>query len=99
MKLRMLPWVLALVGLAVPLIGSGFALWPATMAWLILLGLVWVIGRTQPQTRRARIGFAVVLLPVLFLAGWEGGWWLIPADLVWLVIELADRDGPTVIGK
>ena len=94
MNVRMLPWLLALVGIAVPLVGSGFALWPAFVGWLILLGLVWVIGHGQPQTRRGRIGFALVLLPVLFLAGWEGGWWLIPADLVWLVIEVADRGRP-----
>jgi hypothetical protein len=94
MNLRMLPWLLALVGLAVPLVGSGFALWPAIAGWLILLGLVWVIGRAQPQPRRGRIGFALVLLPLLFLAGWQGGWWLIPADLAWLVIEAADLGRP-----
>jgi hypothetical protein len=22
---------------------------------------------------------------------WEGGWWLIPADLAWLTITVADR--------
>jgi hypothetical protein len=26
---------------------------------------------------------------------WEGGWWLIPADLAWLVIELTDRGEAT----
>jgi hypothetical protein len=93
--LRLLPWLLALAGLAVPLVGSGFALWPTIVAWLILLGLVWVVGRGQPQTRRGRIGFALVLLPCLFLAGWEGGWWLVPADIAWLVMEVADRGGPT----
>ena len=94
MSVRMLPWLLALVGLAVPLVWSGFGLWPSIVAWLIALGLVWVVGRGQPRTRRERIGFALVLVPFLFLAGWEGGWWLIPADLAWLVIEVADRGRP-----
>ena len=94
MNVRVLPWLLALVGLAVPLAESRFALWPATVGWLIMLGLVWAVGRGQPQTRRGRIGFALVLLPFLFLTGWEGGWWLIPADLAWLVIEVADRGRP-----
>jgi hypothetical protein len=94
MNLRMLPWLLALVGLVVPLVGSGLTLWPSIVGWLILLGLVWVVGRVQPQTRRGRIGFALVLLPFLFIRGWEGGWWLIPADLAWLVIEVADRGQP-----
>jgi hypothetical protein len=22
---------------------------------------------------------------------WEGGWFLVPADLVWLAVEVADR--------
>ena len=94
MNLRMLPWLLALVGLAVPLVGSGFALWLSIVAWLIALGLVWVVGRGLPQTRRGQIGFALVLLPFLFTTGYEGGWWLIPADLAWLVIQVADRGRP-----
>jgi hypothetical protein len=91
MNVRMLPWLLALVGLAVPLVLSGFALWLSFVAWLIALGLVWVVGRRQASTRRGRIGFALVLVPYLFL---EGGWWLIPADLAWLVIEVADSGSP-----
>jgi hypothetical protein len=31
------------------------------------------------------------LLPLLFIAVWEGGWFLIPADLAWLAVEVADR--------
>ena len=33
------------------------------------------------------------LLPVLFLLGFFGGWYLIPADVAWLRIEFADRRG------
>jgi len=33
------------------------------------------------------------LLPVLFLFGFVGGWYLIPADVAWLLVELADRRG------
>jgi hypothetical protein len=94
MNVRMLPWFFALVGLGVPLVLSGFGLWFSSAAWLISIGLVWVVGRGQRHTRRERIGFALVLLPYLFLAGWEGGWWLIPADLAWLAIEVADRGRP-----
>jgi hypothetical protein len=35
---------------------------------------------------------AVALLPVLFQAAWVGGWYLIPADLAWLAIEIAEGD-------
>jgi hypothetical protein len=88
------PWLLALVGLALPLVGSGFTLLPLVAIWLVLLALVWVIGRMAiPKERGLRIAVAVAALPLLFLAGWEGGWWLIPADVAWLVIEVASPAG------
>ena len=43
--------------------------------------------------RPLRIALAVGTLPLLFVAAWEGGWWLIPADLAWLVIEVATPAG------
>ena len=88
---RLVPWLFALVGLAIPLVGSGFALWLPICGWLIALLVVWLVGGQFGMARQQRIGAAVILLPVLFLAGFEGGWWLIPADLAWLVIEFADR--------
>ena len=33
------------------------------------------------------------LLPVLLVVGSVGGWYLIPADVAWLLIEFADRRG------
>ena len=91
LSLRAVPWLLALVGLAIPMIGSGFIGWPFAALWLVVLALAWIVGRRDPGTRELRMTTAVVLLPVLFLLGWEGGWWLIPADLAWLVIEFVDR--------
>jgi hypothetical protein len=88
---RLVPWLLALVGLAIPLVGSGFALWLPICGWLVALFVVWLVGGQFGTTRQQRIGTAVILLPILVLAGFEGGWWLIPADLAWLVIEIADR--------
>jgi MFS family permease len=93
-RARWLPWLLALVGLAIPMIGSGFIGWPVVAGWLVALATVWFVARqSQARHRAERITLAVILLPVLFLLGWEGGWWLIPADVSWLVIEAADR-GP-----
>lgn len=93
MSVRVVPWLLALVGLAIPMVGSGFVGWPFAAAWLVILAVAWAVGRRDPGTREQRITLAVVLLPVLFLAAWEGVWWLIPADLAWLLIELTDRGG------
>jgi hypothetical protein len=87
--LRGLPWLIALVGLGLPLIGSDFALWPLVAAWLIALAAAWFLGRHVLPMRSHRIAAALLLLPVLVLLGWEGGWWLIPADVAWLLIELA----------
>jgi hypothetical protein len=92
MSVRSVPWLLALVGLAIPLVGDGFALWFLIANWLVVLALIWLVGRVAPpRSRAASIAIAVGLLPVLFLLAWEGGWWLIPADLAWLTIEVADR--------
>ena len=86
-----IPWWLALLGLAIPLVGTGFVVWPVVTVWLVVLGSVWLFGRHLLMTRKQRIITALVALPVLFLLAFEGGWWLIPADLAWLAIEILDR--------
>ena len=90
-SVRTLPWLVALAGLAIPLVGTGFAVWIPIAAWLVVLALGWVLSRRRETTRDQRIGVALVLLPILFLLAFEGGWWLIPADLTWLAIELVSR--------
>lgn len=95
LSVRAVPWLLALAGLAIPLVGSGFVVWLFTVAWLVALAVAWTVARAaRPLPRDGQIVIAVALLPVLFVLAWEGGWWLIPADLAWLLIELADRRGP-----
>jgi hypothetical protein len=93
-NLRVLPWLLAFIGLAVPLVGSRFALWLPISVWLVVLVVAWLSSRRLAPTREQQIIGAVVLLPILFLLAFEGGWWLIPADLAWLALALADRDKP-----
>lgn len=92
-RIRMLPWSLALLGLAIPLVGSGFVVWPLVTLWLAGLGLVALVGRRLILTRTERIITAFLALPLLLVLAWEGGLWLIPADLAWLAIEILDR-GP-----
>lgn len=92
LSLRSVPWLLALTGLAIPLVATGFVIWPLIAVWLAILALIWSVGRPGlVRDRTARVGLAIGLLPVLFLLAFEGGWWLIPADLAWLLIEVADR--------
>lgn len=68
--------------------------WPIVAAWLVILAVIWIVGRPAlPKERGLRIALAVGALPVLFVLAWEGGWWLIPADAAWLVIEVAAPAG------
>ena len=91
MRVRNLPWLLAVVALGVLLIVTGFKVWPLVLIWLLALAALWAWSRQVKTTRTMRIFWSLVLLPVLFLLAFEGGWWLIPADLAWLAIELVDR--------
>jgi len=88
---RAVPWLLAVAGLVIPLIGSRFVIWPIVLAWLVAIGLIRLLAGAIVTSRFDRIVAGLLLLPVLFLLAFEGGWWLIPADLAWLVIEVACR--------
>ena len=90
-RVRSLPWVLAVAGLAIPLAGSGFSVWPLVLIWLVVLVLRWFVGGALVPTRQSRIIAGTAARPILFVLGWVGGWWLIPADIAWLVSEVADR--------
>jgi hypothetical protein len=91
MNIRLLPWILAVVGLGIPFVGSGFGLWRLMVVWAVVFVAVWLTLRVVVTTRGRRIAMALVLLPILFLLVFEGGWYLIPADLAWLAIEVFDR--------
>jgi len=93
LKVRTVPWLLALAGLTIPLLGTGFATWPVAVAWLAVLTPIWLFGGRLVPTRSSRIAAGLLLLPILVVLAFEGGWWLIPADLAWLAVEVADR-GP-----
>jgi hypothetical protein len=90
--MRAVPWLIGLGCLAIPAAAGGPAVWPLVAVWLAVLALVWSLGRAGLAGSHAqRVGLAVGLLPVLFALGAEFGLFLIPADLAWLAIELADR--------
>jgi TctA family transporter len=91
MRVRNIPWLLALAALALLLVVTGLRVWLLVLIWLLALALLWGWSHSVKTTRRSRIVGALVLLPVLFLLAFEGGWWLIPADLAWLAMELVDR--------
>jgi hypothetical protein len=91
--IRTVPWLIAAASLGIPLLAGGFAGWPYVVLWVILLSVPWIVTREQSASRRERMKLPAFLLPVLFLFGFIGGWYLIPADVAWLLIEFADRRG------
>ena len=91
--IRTVPWLIAAASLGIPLLAGGFAGWPYVVLWGMLLIVPWIVTREQPASRRERVKLPAFLLPVLFLLGFVGGWYLIPADVAWLLVEFADRRG------
>ena len=91
--IRTVPWLIAVAGLGVPLLAGGFAGWPYVVLWGILLSVPWIVTREQSASRRERMKLPAFLLPVLFLFGFVGGVYLIPADVAWLLIEYAAGRG------
>jgi hypothetical protein len=87
MAMRALPVMLALVGIALPLVGSNFAVWPLSIVWLLVLGIVIVFERRSHVPSATRVFWGVIALPVLFLFGWEGGWWLMPAVFARVLVD------------
>jgi hypothetical protein len=71
---RAMPWLLAVIGLVIPLVRSGFLLAPLIAAWLIVLAFIWIAGRHAiPGHRGPRVVLAIGVLPLLLAAAWEGG--------------------------
>ncbi len=94
---RFVPWFLAVAGLGLPLLAGGFAGWPYVVLWSVLLIVPWIVTRDQPADRRSRIALPAFFLPVLFVLGFVGGWYLIPADVAWLLIEYGDDRPRTAV--
>jgi hypothetical protein len=92
-RLSLLPWVLALVGLAVPMIGSGFIGWPFVVGWLVLLVLLWWIRPLADADRASQIVTGIGALLALALLSTFGGFYLMPAVIVWLIL-VARRHEP-----
>ena len=97
--IRTIPWLIAAAGLGVPLLAGGLAGWPYVVLLGILLSVPWIVTREQPASRRERMKLPAFLLPVLFVFGFLGGWYLIPADIAWLLIEFTDRRGTDGVSR
>jgi hypothetical protein len=82
------PWLVALIGLAVPLVGGGGAGWVYVGGWVIVLAGTFLLKPIRSVGRRGRIKYAAITAGVLVVPGLiVGGLYLVPAALAWLVIE------------
>ena len=85
--LTLVPPAVAVVGIAMPLVGSNFAVWQLSLFWLlVVVVVVLAVNRAHPP-RSIRVFAGLAALPVLLLLGWEGGWWLIPAVVAGVVVD------------
>jgi hypothetical protein len=86
------PWLVAVIGLAVPLIAGGGAGWPYVVGWLVFLALLLMVKPLSRADQRDRIQWAVIATFLLVIPGLVvGGIYLVPAALLWLGIELGSR--------
>ena len=96
-----LPWALALVGLAVPMVGSGFIGWPFVVGWLALMLVTWWVRPLGGADRNARLAAGVFVVVALAMLGTLGGFYLIPSVVAWLALvatepERRPRAGPSL---
>ncbi len=77
--LRWLPWLLAAVALTTfPVVLGGSGVLLALIWFVVLLAYRWLVGGQQP---RGRLVANIVFGALCFLAGFEGGWYVLPAVL------------------
>jgi hypothetical protein len=88
MRIRVLPWLLAIFGLAIPLVATDFAAWAVVALWLLVLAVIWFVKPLEHASRPQRITVAFASLPVLVLTATLFGLFLVPAAAAWLLIEL-----------
>jgi hypothetical protein len=94
-----LPWVIAPAFLAVPLVGGGFAGWPFVVGWLVLIVVIWWVRPLGGADRTARLGVGVFVVAMLALVSTLGGFFLIPAVLVWMALVATEPPRATPDGQ
>jgi hypothetical protein len=85
--LATVPLLLTGFGIAIPLAGGGFTTWQLAIVWcVVVIGVALAIRVFRP-TRQMRVILGVAALVMLFLLGFEGGWWLMPAVAAQMVVD------------
>ena len=89
--LRIVPWLLAIVPLGVAMIGSGFAGWPLALGWTIVLAIAWLVHPLTGADSSSRRTAGIAAIGALAILGSVGGWYLIPAVVMWLALDSAGQ--------
>jgi hypothetical protein len=81
-----LPWAVALIGLAVPMVGGHLAGWPIAVGWFVVLLVLGLVRPVQNADRPTRVasGVGALVLLVVFIP--LGGLYLLPAAIIWTVL-------------
>lgn len=95
--IRLIPLLCAVAGLLIPLVATGGSVWPATAVWAGIVAAVAIAAYRFPTTRRSRLAVMLIALPLLLAAGWEGGWWLMPAALAEIAVDLVSPEAPRTV--
>lgn len=82
-----LPLGLAILGIAVPLVGSAFTVWGLAVIWAVAIGVVILGARLANPAPPIRVFVGLIAVTFLFLFAYEGGWWFIPAVLAQMAID------------
>jgi hypothetical protein len=93
------PWALAIVCLAVPMVGSGLVGWPFVAGWLVLMLVTWWVRPLGGADRGARLAAGLFLVAVLALLGTLGGFYLIPSVVAWLALVATEPRRATPDGQ
>ena len=85
--LRWLPRVLAATALGLFVAFLGVESLLLVGVWIVLIGAFRLVT-LGAASRMAKVSVDATFLVLLGVAVFEGGWWLIPAGLAWLVGDL-----------
>ena len=88
--IRAIPAALAVAGLAVPMVGSGFIGWSFVLGWLVVLLFIWWVEPLGAASRETRIGGGVAAIFLLALLGTVGGFYLVPSVVAWLLLVVTE---------
>jgi hypothetical protein len=89
--ISLLPFAVAMAGPVYLLVATSWTAWFPLAFWTPILVALLLVMSQGHFSRGARMSVAVVSLPILVLTTFEGGLYLIPGDLAWLLILVMDQ--------